>query len=130
MNGKEVGSAALKTQGLYCEIRCQCKIPDHELYRLILKGDGCSLDLGICVPQAGDFGVQTRIPLKNIPAGQLEFEVKGRNHNTCDFIPVDPEKKFEYLRHLTDARFGIHDGVAGVYLTTEAPDQQGNGLIP
>lgn len=64
-----VGTVRVEKQGLYFLFSCRCRLPDEGLYRI----HGCygndHVDLGICVPMGQQFGMDKKIPSRQIPEG-------------------------------------------------------------
>ena len=78
------------------------------------------LDLGIAVPENGQFCVDTRIPVKRVPEGIPRVEVRPRRaERDLDFIPVHPEEPFIYLARLKQAYLVKRGETAGVMLRVE-----------
>ena len=74
-DGASVGTAQWEKQGLYYRFSCRCNLPDEGLYRIhVLCGDK-HVDLGICVPMEGAFGMDKKIPVKNIGSGEMTFRL-------------------------------------------------------
>ena len=79
-DGKTVGTVALTREGLYYHIRCRCKLDAEAVTRLMWKQGHDYVSLGILVPMAGGFGLDTRIAVKKCPGEKPEFVLveKGR----------------------------------------------------
>lgn len=77
-NGQVIGTAELRQQGLYCHVRCRCRLEGTGMQRLSLGVGKRVIDLGILVPMSGEFGMDTRIAAKRIPEGTPEFWVGER----------------------------------------------------
>lgn len=72
-NGQSVGTVALSREGLYYHIRCLCRPKGEAVSRLMWKCDQECISLGIPVPMAGGFGLDTRMAVKKCPGEQPEF---------------------------------------------------------
>lgn len=114
---KPVGTCRMEQQGLYCRIRCRCSRISDEIWRLLFCGNGETLDLGILVPVDGGFGLDRKLPLKNLPSGEPAFLISRQQHmEDGKFIPVHSDKPFEYLSKIANMRFCRRNGEAGVLL--------------
>ena len=116
-NNETIGRCNVERRGLYCHISCRCGKVGDGICRLMLQcGDGV-VDLGILVPMDGGFGLEKRLPAKNLPEGQPHFRVKAVDQRAEDnFVPVRAGEPFAYLSRLQTARFARRDGEAGVIL--------------
>ena len=81
-----VGTVRVEKQGLYFLFSCRCRLPDESLYRI----HGCygddRVDLGICVPMGQLFGMDKKIPTRQIPEGIPSFQLLPK-----DWKPEIPE---------------------------------------
>lgn len=117
LNGCVVGTAATETEGLYQRFRIRCKPPDMQMYRLIVLCGSQRMDLGVCVPEDNLFVMNKRVQSKLLGEGDLQFHLEiWRNDQYTTFVPIDPQKSFDYLDRLPDARFEKKDGVWGLIL--------------
>lgn len=82
-DGKVIGVAVLQRQGLYFRIRCRCRLEGSAVQRLTLCVGDWETDLGVLVPMAGEFGLDTRIVAKRLPSGEPEFLVGKRREETA-----------------------------------------------
>lgn len=64
---RQVGTARIDKEGLYCRVRCTCEAGDGKVYILYAVGDGEPVRLGIPVPVEGTLRLETRIPIKRFP---------------------------------------------------------------
>ena len=130
LEGRPVGEGHIVSAGLYCHICCRCDLPQAGLYQIYLCGENDRLDLGICIPMEGAFGIETKIPVKKIPKGELGFQLSPRNQQKGRFVPVAADEPFPYLQFIRTARFTVQNGVPGLLLSEAAPNQPGNDLSP
>ena len=85
-----VGTAQVKKQGLYLLLSCRCSLPDEGLYR-IHACYGCDrMDLGICVPMGEVFGMDKKIPLKQIPEGTPSFFLLPKDWKPEEPVEIEP----------------------------------------
>lgn len=142
-DGIPVGTACIAAEGLYYRIRCLCQIhPGERIHLQISCGTSC-VDLGLCVPMEGGYGMETRIPAKRFAAGIPQFFL-GEQQNPLPEetepyvpadnkeyrIPVDPEVPFMHLQELENAVLDCSGSVQEIVLTAPAPDQPGNDPNP
>ncbi len=83
--------------------------------RLQVHSDSGCLDLGTLVPMEGGFGLDMRLSVRRLGAGQLRFfveqpqkEEKGR------FAPIRPEEPFSYIERLKESFLTIQNGEKGI----------------
>ena len=98
---KPCGTAKIEKTGLYYTIVCNCQMPDSEIYRILLKNGKEIVDLGICIPYQGSFGIRKKLPVKKINDSELSFElVKCREKQPGLWIELECDKPFPYLSKL------------------------------
>lgn len=90
-NGKVIGTAEIGQQGLYCHIRCRCRLEGTGMQRLSMAVGKRVIDLGILVPMSGEFGMDTRIAAKRLPEGIPEFWVGERARREA--APEEPMRE-------------------------------------
>ena len=115
---KEIGKVFVKRQGLYYCICCRCALTGSARYKLLAECGENRVDLGLCVPQSGKFGVDTKIPIKRLGEGELYFRLIPK-HQTADgtFVSVTSDEPFAYIRQLRNAHLAKQDGHLGIVLT-------------
>ena len=104
-SGEEnIGNVQVERQGLYYRISCRCKLTGCVRYNLLVVSGENTVDLGLCVPKDGVFGVDTSIPIKRVGEGTLTFYVRPR-HSAIQgkFLRVSPDEPFAYIRRLQQA---------------------------
>jgi hypothetical protein len=116
MDKKIVGHVCVTKEGLYTKFVCQCKLPDKELYRLVLSCCDKETDLGICVPQGEYYMVNKDVPNKKIGEGKMEFTIVTKRI-ISNFIPLRPGAPFPYLSELANSRFAVENGAYGILIT-------------
>ena len=117
LQDKVVGTCRMWREGLYCRVSCRCAGVGEDICRLVLENGEGVLDLGILVPVEGGFGLDRKLPARQLPPGDPRFFVRQSGHQRAEhFIPVRPDEPFEYLSRLTEARFAWRDGQAGIIL--------------
>ena len=118
--GEAVGQATVRRQGLYWQFTCRCDLSGEMVCRVRVTCGGREADLGILVPEGGQFRLVTRVAASKLGSGTPEFicqprrpELKGK------FIPLRPEEPFAYLHRLEDAFLARQNGQIGLMI----PDQ-------
>lgn len=112
-----VGTAEIQINGLYYHICCRCKLPTGKLFRLNAICGQHTVDLGICVPFEDGFGVNKRVPVKNLDTENVLFQLSTKQGaSNSIFLPLDPQKPFEKMAYLMDAKFERQNGVAGLLI--------------
>lgn len=120
MADKPIGTARIKKEGLYYNIHCTCKLSGAVICRLVACCGSKQQDLGICVPMNGQFGVQTKIPVKRLGEGAMVIRVEP-NHGDVSkrFVPIRAEEPFAYIDKLQNAYFAFRNKQPGVILPEE-----------
>lgn len=114
---KTVGKCNVERQGLYYQFICHCSCVSDDICRLILQCSEKNIDLGILVPVRDGFGLEKRIPAKNLSDGEPHFFVKPTNEMDDDnFIPIRAGEAFAYLSCLHSARFIRRNGESGILI--------------
>ena len=98
-----VGTVKVYRQGLYYQFCCRCSLSGDVICRLKVQCGRTELDLGILVPMGDYFGIDTKIPVKQLAEGELYFTI-GPKHiqNPERFIEVYPEEPFAYVERLKE----------------------------
>lgn len=114
---KPVGEISVERSGLYHLVKCRCQLPYGPIYRLCAVSDGRDVDLGILVPQNGNFQLIKRLPIKLLGEGPFSFRVTDNStKREEDFIPIDPIKPFECLSRISSGRFVKNNNISGIIL--------------
>jgi len=115
--GKTCGKAEVRRQGLYYRISCRCSLETADLYRLMVSCGGKEESLGILAPEGGTFQLNTKLPVKRIGEGELQFRlVTRRNNAKTVFVPIYPEEPFTYLSRLKESFLSQKDGQLGIQI--------------
>ena len=115
--GEPIGEAVVEKRGLYYWFSCRCVLSGEVIYRLtVSSGDSCE-NLGIPVPENGEFALKARIPASRLGQGALTVRAVPK-HGQLEgkFIPISPDEPFAYLRQLEKAVFEKRNGQAGILL--------------
>lgn len=116
-----VGQATAERKGLYYHFSCNCKLSGEVIYRVVVRCGDKEESLGVCIPGEEGFGLNTRLPVKRLGEGELEFravpkhtEMKGK------FVPLSPTEPFAYIDKLCKACLAVRGSTVGVILEDEA----------
>lgn len=95
MGSEAVGKATLTKEGLYWKIRCQCRLASDEAHRVTVRA-GEEIDLGILVPENGEYCLTKRIAMKRFADAQPQFYIKTHSPDTEENNqPTTPKKSVE-----------------------------------
>ena len=79
-----------------------------------------TVDLGLCVPMDGGFGVDTQIPVKRMGDGELSFHLMPKHQRISGrFVPVFPDEPFAWIQMLQKAHLARQDGQIGIVLAED-----------
>lgn len=105
------GKVQVVRQGLYYVIHCRCALSGGRMYRLFVNCGTGEKDLGIVVPMDGGFGLDTRIPVKRLGEGTMEFRLIPKQEPRKETVlPIRPGEPFPGLSQLERARLAYRDG--------------------
>lgn len=112
-----VGEAVVEKVGLYYRFSCRCRLRGATMQRIMVACGEKKVDLGICVPMGEQFGVDKKVPCKQLGEGKPEFFLTPRPQtHGGKFVPVYPEEPFAYMSRLKDAFLEIRNGQMGIVL--------------
>ena len=112
-----VGTVQVEKQGLYYQFSCRCTLRGATMQRIMVACGERKVDLGICVPMGDVFGIDRRVPCKQLGEGKPEFFLIPRvGRAGGKFVPVYPEEPFAYMAKLKDAYLEVRCGQAGIVL--------------
>ena len=88
------------------------------MHRLLAVTDSGTVDLGVCVPVDGMFGVDKTVPCKKMGDGVPEFQLVPKHERMGGlFVGVYPDEPFAYLSRLKNSYLSIRNGQAGIVIT-------------
>ena len=128
---EQIGAAKVIKQGLYYRIHCVCKISGSVPFCVKVMGKG-EVDLGLCVPMGEYFGLETRIPIKQLGQENLRFEAMPRHTSQDEWTVISADEPFTYIQRLKDAyliKRGNKTGI-GFRTTDQSPNLPGNDPSP
>lgn len=111
-------------EGLYLRFHCRCHLSGTVMHRILVQAGENTLNLGILVPENGDFALNTRVPAGKLGNGIPEFRAVPhirKKHGL--FCPIYPEEPFAYLAEMRKAHTERRDGKLGIVL--EEPGKTG-----
>lgn len=119
MGGSIVGRVTMSDQGLYRRICCSCRLSGEVVCRLVAVCGDTRQSIGILVPQADGFGLDTRLPAKRLPAGTVSFELEPKHSDLPGgvFVPIRADEPFAYLSRLKDSFLCFQEGVQGIIVS-------------
>lgn len=112
LDGKPVGTAFITRQGLYWCFACCCQLPG--LCTLIAESDTGQQNLGIPVPEGGQFVLRKQIPIRKLGTGPMTIRVVPKRQGS--FFPVNPKESFTELLLLPRAVYQVRQGQVGVFM--------------
>ena len=99
-----VGKVQVVRQGLYYRFNCRCRIGREVICRLEVSCGDQHENLGIVVPMDGGFGLDTKLPVKRLGEGKMEFcLIPKHDIGNGKFVPIFPEEPFAYISRLKKA---------------------------
>ncbi len=128
LNGTVAGKAETERKGLYYQFSCVCSIPEDVPYRIVVQCGDKRVDLGTCIPCGDGFGLRTRVPVKYLGEGKMNFCVRKKNQDTV-FLPIEPDQPFELLEQICRSRLVTQNNQVGICINPESVPQ-GSGLNP
>ena len=104
-----MGFVDVEIQGLYYAFTCSCSPPTEGIYRLIVSNGNRAFDVGICVPEGGQFMVRKRMPTKRFDGVDFYFKIISKD-DSFEYIPVESGMIFPHLDKLRAARMQNTNG--------------------
>ena len=87
------------------------------MHRIVASCGEKRVDLGVCIPMAGQFGLNIQIPCKRIGEGELCFHLLPKHDSLSgQFVEVYPEEPFAYIENLKNSFLTIQGGQMGIVL--------------
>ena len=120
LNGKHCGKVTVSRQGLYYRICCRCLLPSEDIFRLQAASGSRRENLGVLVPTEDRFGLDTRIPVKQLGEGEPVFSVTSKRESMQGrFVPILDEEPFAYISRLKGSFLEIKEGQVGIRVSDE-----------
>ena len=114
---RQVGKVQVLRQGLYYRFLCRCKLTGDIVCRLEVACGGNRENLGVVVPMDGGFGLDTKLPVKRLGEGNMEFRLIPKHEASAGkFVPIYPEEPFAYIERLKDSFLIRKNGQTGMII--------------
>lgn len=111
------GKVQVLRQRLYYRFICRCKLSGDVVCRLGVTCGENHESLGVVVPMDGGFGLDTRLPIKRLGQGKMEFYLIPKHEVAAGkFVPIYPEEPFAYIARLKEGFLARQDGQVGVLI--------------
>ena len=110
-----VGEVEMNREGLYYRICCRCK-PTKEILRLIHRGSGGELLIGVCGPASWGFGIERWVPIKALGNGPHCFYLAEPQDVPVKFYALNHQIPLQLQDKLEQCRFAVRDGVPGLQI--------------
>jgi len=115
--GQKIGQAEVTRQGLYYHFTCHCRLSGEVICRLAAVCGEKTENLGVPVPENGEFVLRKKIPVSHLGQGQLRIRVIPKHGQLSDqFIPISPEEPFMYLSRLKNAYLERREQIQGIVI--------------
>ena len=115
---KSAGTVQVQQSGLYYRIICRCKLSGDVICRLFVICEGRKESLGVLVPVDSLFGLDTRIPIKRLGHGKMEFILMPKHESIGGtFAPIYPEEPFAYIARLKNSFLQYKNGQMGITIS-------------
>lgn len=110
--GEKAGQLTVEKAGLYYCFLCRVKLPAGSRCRLYAHTNGESRDLGLCVPDGGDFVLQRKLPIKQFSHGEYSFLLDQPAAE--QFVPVWGDRPFPAMDNLEKGKFAVRRNQPGI----------------
>ena len=110
LGSTSAGKVQVLRQGLYYVFHCRCTLSGG-MYRLFASCGSREESLGIVVPIDGGFGLDTRLPVKRLGEGTMQFRLVPKQAERQETVfPIRPGEPFPGLSQLEKARLAYREG--------------------
>ena len=110
-----VGNADISKEGLYYSIACHIDGQKLGFYRIFVRTETQTIDLGLCVPSGNGLTLRKKIPMKNISGKIIAFSLHNRSPKAqSQFHIIDSNQPFLQLYRLKAGKFVIRNGLPGI----------------
>ena len=132
IGNETIGKVKVTKEGLYYRICCKCKLSGAVVCRLVIQWDNKAESLGVLVPEADSFCLNTKLPAKRLGDGQPVFRVTPKHEKLPErFVPIRADEPFAYLSELEKAYLKSSAEAVGIIIPEDsAPDPQDSDLTP
>lgn len=114
---KLAGKVQVCRQGLYYQFCCRCSLTGDVICRLHVICGNNRENLGVVVPIEDGFGLETKLPVKKVGEGSMEFLLIPRHEiPEGKFVPIYPEEPFSYIARLKESFLERKNGQVGIMI--------------
>lgn len=118
--GESIGAATVSREGLYYKFCCRCHLTGDVIYRLSVSCGSKTVDLGVCVPVDNGFGIETRVPVKQLGEGKLSLSAVPKHQQLRGrFVPICADEPFDYITRLQQAYLEVRGEQMGIVFADE-----------
>lgn len=103
-----MGKAYVTQQGLYYRIQCRCAMSTDVMHNLVVSCGDQQESLGVLIPFGQEFGLDTKLAMKRLGKGLLQFRIVPKHSKAEQFVPLSPEEPFAYIRRLRECYLVRH----------------------
>lgn len=115
------GKVQVLRQGLYYRFICRCQLTGDVICRLTVSCGTNRESLGVVIPMGGGFGLDTKLPVKKLGEGKMEFILVPKHEiRTGKFVPISPEEPFSYISRLKESFLERSGGQVGITINAGA----------
>lgn len=117
---RQVGKVQVLRQGLYYRFLCRCQLTGEIMCRLEITCGGKRENLGVVIPMDGGFGLDTKVPVKRIGEGEMQFCLIPKHEIPSGrFVPISPEEPFAYISRLKVSYLVRREGQTGILINEQ-----------
>ena len=112
---EQMGTVRVMRQGLYYQFICRCRLTGGAVCRLLVRCGNNQENLGVVVPIADEFGLETRLPIKRLGEGTMVFSLHPKHEKSeGTFVPIYPAEPFAYIARLKESFLISQNGIPGI----------------
>lgn len=128
---EKIGKTEVKREGLYYRFRCVCDLTGEVMYRITVSCGESTENLGIPIPSGDSFYLDKKLPVSHFSGTEPIFRAIPRHPQVANmWIPITPEKPFDYIDRLEHAVAEQRNGEMGILIPSEDPVPQDSDQIP
>jgi hypothetical protein len=83
------------------------------MHNLVVSCGDQQESLGVLIPFGQEFGLDTKLAIKRLGKGLLQFRIVPKRGKVEEYVPLSPEEPFAYIKRLKECYLVRHNG--GVY---------------
>lgn len=112
-----IGAARICREGLYYRFSCKCHLSGEVVFKIVADCGKETVNIGICVPKNGGFGLEKSVPVKMLGKQQFVLRAVPNHLDTGGkFIPLRPEEPFAYIQRLQNSHLEKRGDTVGIVL--------------